>query len=108
MAHNTHMTNLSDATFKSDTAKGVVLIDFYADWCGPCRMLSPILDAVAERMHEKVLFGKLNIDENQKVTSEFGVTSIPTVIVLKDGKEVRRVVGVRDEEFIADMLNSAL
>ena len=81
-----------------------VLVDFYADWCGPCRMLSPIVEAVA-REREDVLVAKVNVDENPALANEFNVFSIPTLVVLKDGRVVHNQAGVRPKEAILALLN---
>lgn len=80
-----------------------VLLDFYADWCGPCRMLSPIIDEIASE-REDVVVGKINVDENPELASEFGVFSIPTLVVLKGGALVNRAAGVRPKAQILAML----
>ncbi len=85
-------------------AKGSVLLDFYADWCGPCRMVSPIVDAIAAE-HPDILVGKINVDENPDLAGEFGVFSIPTLVAMKDGKIVNQAVGVRPKEQILAMLD---
>jgi thioredoxin 1 len=84
--------------------KGVALVDFYADWCGPCRMLSPIVEAVA-REREDVLVAKVNVDDNPALAGEFNVFSIPTLVVLKDGKVVFNQAGVRPKEQILSLLD---
>lgn len=81
-----------------------VLIDFYADWCGPCRMMSPIIDEIAEEMADKVKVGKVNVDENQNLAMEYGVMSIPTIVVIKNGKVDKTFVGVRDKVEIKKVL----
>lgn len=83
---------------------GVVLLDFYADWCGPCRMLAPVIEAVANERAD-VTVGKINVDENPDLAGEFGVFSIPTLVVLKDGKTVSQSAGVRPKEQILAMLS---
>ena len=83
--------------------KGFALVDFYADWCGPCRMLAPVIEAVAEARPD-VLVAKVNVDENPALASEFGVFSIPTVVVLKDGKQINQSVGVRPKEQLLSLL----
>ena len=80
-----------------------VLLDFWASWCGPCRMLSPIVDEVAEERTD-VKVGKVNVDEQPELAGEFGVMSIPTLVVMKDGKVVNQAVGVRPKEQILDLL----
>lgn len=80
-----------------------VLLDFYADWCGPCRMVSPIVDEIAEE-NPQYLVGKINVDEETKLAADFGVGSIPTLIVMKKGKIVQESVGARPKEQILKML----
>lgn len=80
-----------------------VLLDFYADWCGPCRMVSPIVDEIAEE-NPQYLVGKINVDEETKLAVDFGVGSIPTLIVMKNGKIVEESVGARPKEQILKML----
>ena len=80
-----------------------VLLDFYADWCGPCRMVSPVVDEIAEE-NPQYLVGKINVDAEQELASEFGVFSIPTLVVMKGGKIVDQAVGVRAKAQILDML----
>ncbi len=80
-----------------------VLLDFYADWCGPCRMVSPIVDEIAEE-NENVLVGKVNVDAEGELAAEFGVFSIPTLVVMKDGKIVNQSTGARPKAQILEML----
>ena len=77
-----------------------VLLDFYADWCGPCRMLSPVVDQVAEENGE-VFFGKVNVDEEKELASRYGIMSIPALVLFKDGKAVDSMVGFRPKERVA-------
>ena len=84
-------------------SKGVALVDFYADWCGPCKMVSPIVDEIAQE-NTDILVGKVNVDEAPAIAMQFGVMSIPTLVVLRDGKEAERIVGYRPKEDILDML----
>ena len=81
-----------------------VLIDFYADWCGPCRMMSPIIDQIAEEMQDKIKVGKVNVDENQELAMEYGVMSIPTIVILENGEVKNTLVGVRDKNEIKEIL----
>ena len=80
-----------------------VLLDFYADWCGPCRMVSPTVDEIASERAD-ILVGKINVDEETELASAFGIISIPTLVVLKDGKIANQAVGVRSKEQILAML----
>ena len=75
-----------------------VLVDFYADWCGPCNMMAPIIEELASDLQGKARVGKINVDENQNLAMEYNVMSIPTLIIFKEGKEVKRMVGVRSKE----------
>lgn len=83
-----------------------VLVDFYADWCGPCKMMAPVVDALAQEM-PGVKIGKLNVDDNGDIAGNYRVMTIPTMIVFKDGKEVNRVVGVQNKSALVDLLNAA-
>lgn len=75
-----------------------VLVDFYADWCGPCQMMGPVIEEIAEELKEKAKVGKINVDENPDIALEYNVMSIPTLIIFKDGKEIKRFVGVTDKD----------
>ena len=90
----------TDAKFQEDVldAKGLILVDFWAEWCGPCRMLSPIIEEVAEELGDKVKVFKLNVDENQETAAKYQVMSIPNVIMYKDGEVVESWVGVRPKD----------
>lgn len=86
-------------------AKGKVLVDFWADWCGPCKMLSPLVDEIAGEMDGKVKVGKLNVDEARLIASRYGVMSIPTLILFEDGKLVNQSVGFINKQQIAAFVN---
>lgn len=75
-----------------------VLVDFYADWCGPCNAMSPVIEELAKELEGKAKVGKINVDENSDIAVEYNVMSIPTLIVFKNGKEEKRLVGLRDKE----------
>ena len=108
MADSELITHLDDDNFENSIASGVVLVDFFAEWCGPCRMLGPILGDLAEKMKGQAKISKLDIDSAQKTTTNFQVTSVPTLILFKDGKEVDRVVGLRDADALEKMVTSAI
>ena len=86
----------------------LVFIDFFATWCPPCKMLSPILDDVYEEMKDKVEMVKINVDENENISRQFQIISIPTMIIFKDGEPVSRVVGYRDYEMIVSEIEKFL
>jgi thioredoxin 1 len=90
---------ITDATFQSEVLndKGYVLIDFWAEWCGPCKMLAPVLEVVAKKFEGRVKLGKLDVDTNANTASKYAITSIPCNILFKDGKEVGRIIGHRPE-----------
>ena len=95
---------LTDANFDAETGKGVVLVDFWAEWCGPCLTQGPIIEKVADAMSGKAKITKFNVDGAGEVAERFGIRSIPTLIILKDGKEVERFVGVQQEaELVASL-----
>lgn len=81
-----------------------VLVDFFADWCGPCKMMAPIVEELATELDGKAKVGKINVDENSDIAVEYNVMSIPTLIVFKNGKEEKRLVGVRDKEELLRLL----
>jgi thioredoxin 1 len=85
---------LTDSNFNSEVSKyPVMLVDFWAPWCGPCRMVAPVIDQLAREYSGRVVFGKLNVDENQVVAGSFGIQSIPTMMILKGGKVVDVIIG---------------
>lgn len=97
------MINLNESNFAEETSTGVVVLDFYADWCGPCRMLGPVLEQIT---NAKVC--KVNVDNNQNLATEYSVTSIPKLVFMKDGKVVDQMVGLASRDAIqsrVDKLN---
>ncbi len=99
-------TELNQQTFKDFVASGLVLVDFWAPWCGPCRMQIPILDQVAEKL-PAVKIGKVNVDENSDLAVQFGVNTIPYLLIFKDGQKVGDFVGMRQANVLIDALNAA-
>ena len=91
--------NLNSENFEKEVLNSnePVLVDFYADWCGPCKMMLPIIEELANELQGKGKVGKINVDENQDLALKYDVMSIPTLIIFKDGKEIKRFVGVRDK-----------
>lgn len=101
-----NIKKLNDDNFDEGVKNGVTLVDFHADWCGPCRMLAPVLEKVANESNDAE-FAKVDIDQSQKTASSFQVTSVPTLILFKNGEEVGRLIGLRDEETIKEFVSSA-
>ncbi len=93
--------NYEEEVMKSDKT---VLIDFYADWCGPCKMMSPIIDQIAEEKADSLKVGKVNVDENQDLAMQYGIMSIPTVVIIKNGQVEKTFVGLRDKNEILNEL----
>ena len=96
---------LTDGNFDEAIKQGVVLVDLWAEWCGPCRRLGPTVDALASEYDGRATVAKLNIDENPSVPSRFGVMGIPTLLVFKDGQLADTLVGLRPKEEIASTLD---
>ncbi|UFT97974.1 thioredoxin [Radiobacillus kanasensis] len=95
----------SDATFNEETGQGLVLADFWATWCGPCKMIAPVLEEIDGEMSDKLKIVKLDVDENQDTASKFGVMSIPTLLLFKDGEVVDKVIGYQPKEALEELIN---
>ena len=101
------MLTLTSENFEKETKKGVTLVDFWAPWCGPCRMLSPIVDALSLEMKE-MKFGKVNVDEQPELSEKFEVASIPTLLLFKDGKIIANRVGATTKEGLKEWIKSSM
>mgnify|MGYP000417476152 CR=1 FL=1 len=99
---------LNDANFDATTKEGVSFVDFWAPWCGPCRMLAPIIDELANDYEGKASICKVNTDEAQDLAVKYGVRSIPTMIVMKDGDVIETMVGVQSKGAISEKIDKAL
>lgn len=99
---------LSDTNFETEVSQGLTLVDFWAPWCGPCRMVGPVIDELAGEYQGRVKVGKLNVDDNQGTAMRFRVMSIPTVILFKDGQPVEVMVGARPKRSYEEPLKKHL
>ena len=102
------VVSLTDGTFDDAVAEGVVLVDLWAPWCAPCTMQGPIVKKVAEAVGEKATIAKMNVDEGQAIAARFDIGAIPTLLLLKDGVEVKRFVGVQTKEVLIENIERAL
>ena len=102
------VVNVTSENFEKLIEKGVVLVDFWAPWCGPCRMQGPIVERVAETLGDKAVISKLNVDEEQAPAQKYNVSSIPTLIVFKDGKAEKQFVGVQSEDVLVSTIEGLL
>ena len=103
------IVNVTDQTFKSEVESGgTVLVDFWAPWCGPCKMIAPVLEQIDSEVGTKLKIVKVNVDENPESAGRFGVMSIPTLIVFKDGQPVDKVIGFQPKDALMGTLNKHL
>ena len=102
------MKNLNEKEFTEAVKSGICVVDFYATWCGPCKMMAPILQDIEEELGSKAKFFKIDVDENENLARKFGVMSIPTILILENGKECERKVGLWQRQDAFDTINSYL
>ena len=95
----------TDQSFSSEISDGLVLVDFWAPWCGPCKMIAPVLEELDAEMSETVKIVKVDVDVNQETASNFGIMSIPTLVLFKDGQPVDKVVGFNPKEALVELVN---
>jgi thioredoxin 1 len=100
-------TELTTSNFDANTKDGVTLIDFWAEWCGPCKMIGPLIEELATEYEGKATIAKVNIDNEGELAAKFNVSSIPTLLVIKDGEETKRFVGVTAKANLAEALDAA-
>ncbi|MFO0858822.1 MAG: thioredoxin [Phycisphaerales bacterium] len=107
---NAQVKEFTDANFDSEvlSSSQPVLVDFWAEWCMPCRSLGPIIDAIATEQAGKVKVGKVDIDSNREISMKYGITAIPTIMIFKDGKPVRTFVGLHKKEGLVAALEQAV
>jgi len=98
----------TDNNFATESSEGVTVVDFWAEWCGPCRMIGPIIEELASDYEDKAVIGKVNVDDNPNVSMQFGIRSIPTILILKNGEVVDKQVGVTTKKALADKIEKAL
>jgi thioredoxin 1 len=102
--------HFTDANFKQEVldANGVTVVDFFATWCGPCMMIAPVMEELANEYGDKVKIGKLDVDENPQTAMQYGVQSIPTIIIFKDGEIVDRMLGFQGKDILKERIDSVL
>lgn len=94
------IVNATDATFQQEIREGLVLVDFWAPWCGPCKMIAPVLEELDKELNGSAKIVKVNVDENPQTASQFGIMSIPTLVLFKDGAKVDQVIGFQPKDLL--------
>jgi thioredoxin 1 len=100
VADNIKIKTLTDQNFNQQIKKGVILVDFWASWCAPCKMMAPVLNEVADGLTGNKAVGKVDVEKQQLIASKFNIRSIPTMVLFKDGKEINRFVGIKSKDFL--------
>jgi len=110
MATSEFLVHLNDSDYEDqiNKAERPVLVDFWAPWCGPCKAIGPIIEELSETYKDRAMIAKINVDENQKAASTYGVRSIPTIILFKDGKIFDTIIGLVPKERLEELINKAL
>jgi thioredoxin 1 len=106
VADNDNILTLTDKNFQYQTKNKLILVDFWASWCTPCRIMAPVLNEVADELTGNSYVGKVNIEEYQSLAQKFQVRNIPTLILLRNGVEVNRFVGIKNKEFLIQQINN--
>jgi len=110
MQNTEHLRHITDSSFESDVIKSSKpsIVDFWAEWCGPCRTIGPVFEELAKEYSGKINFFKMNVDENSSTPAKFGIRGIPTLLLFKDGKMFDQIVGAVPKEHIAEILDKIL
>ena len=103
-----NVITLTGANFDAEVKKGAVLVDFWAPWCGPCRMLGPVVETLSDELKGKVKVGKVNVDEQPELSEKFEVASIPTILLFKDGKVIANRVGAANKDALKEWIDSSI
>ena len=98
------LKEINEQSFDQETSSGAVLVDFYGPWCGPCKRLTPVLESLSDEMKGKVTIVKVNIDKSPNLTEKYGVRGVPTLILFKNGKEKKRLVGYQDKSAVKNLI----
>ncbi|OFX25198.1 MAG: thioredoxin [Bacteroidetes bacterium GWA2_31_9] len=102
-----YVKTLTTQNFENQIKKGLTIVDFWAAWCMPCKVMAPILNSLANELKESAYVGKLNIEDHQAIASKYQVRSIPTLILFKNGKEINRFVGIKTKDFLINQINKS-